>query len=82
VILAGSAALEPAASPFLDPSAGQLRGSIHGLSGAAAYEALRGARGDAIRSLNALTAGHIAIVSLMIVGAIFYGLKRAQGDKK
>jgi hypothetical protein len=76
--LAGSAALEPAASPYLDASAGQLAGSIHGLKGAAAYEALREAGGDATQRLNALAAGHLAIVSLIIAGAIFYGLNRAQ----
>jgi hypothetical protein len=82
VTLVGSAALEPAASPYLDTSAGQLRGSIHGLRGAASYEALRGVRGDATQRLNALAAGHTAIISLMILGAIFYGLKKAQGENE
>jgi hypothetical protein len=81
VVLAGSAALEPAASPFLDAGAGQLSGSIHGVSGAAAYEALRGLPSDATQRLNALAAGHLAIVFLMVVGATFYGLRRAQGDR-
>jgi hypothetical protein len=80
VTLGGSAALEPAASPYLDVGAGQLRGSIHGLRGAASYEALRGVRGDATQRLNALAAGHVAVVALMIVGAIFYGLKKARGE--
>jgi hypothetical protein len=81
VILVGSAALEPAASPYLEVGAGQLRGTVHGLKGAAAYEALRGTRGDATRRLNALAAGHVAVVGLMIVVATYCGLDRAFGEK-
>jgi hypothetical protein len=82
VIVAGSAAIEPAASPFLDASAGQLSGSIHGLKGAASYEALRDVPGDAAQRLDALAAGHLAIILLMIVGATFYGLQGIQGDRR
>jgi hypothetical protein len=82
VALVGSAALEPAASPYLDTSARQLRGSVHGLRGAATYEALRGGRGDATRRLNALAAGHIAVTGLILVGAIVYGLNSAFRENK
>jgi hypothetical protein len=82
VTLAGSAALEPAASPYLDASAGQLSGSVHGLREAASYEALRGAPGDATQRLNALAAGHLAAVGLIIVGAIVCGLDRAFRENK
>jgi len=79
-IVAGvSAALEPAASPYLDASAGQLEGTINGLSGAAAYEARRGLGGRATQRTNTLAAGHVAVVGLMILGAVFYavgGLRR------
>nr|HID15102.1 zinc ribbon domain-containing protein [Anaerolineae bacterium] len=79
-IVAGvSAALEPAASPYLDGSAGQLGGAINGLSGAAAYESLRGQGGQATQRLNALAAGHVAIVGLMVLGAVFYGLGGLRG---
>jgi hypothetical protein len=79
VVLAGSAAIEPAASPFLDPGAGQLSGSIHGVRGAASYEALRGVGGEAEQRLNALAAGHLAIILLMTAGALFYGLQGSRG---
>jgi len=82
-IVAGlSAALEPSASPYLDASAGQLGGAISGLSGAAAYETLRGSPAQATQRLNALTTGHVAIVGLMILGAIFYALGGLRGRKK
>ncbi len=73
-IVAGiSAALEPAASPYLDVSAGQLAGAISGLGGAATYERKRGIAEPATQwRLNALAMGHIAIVCLMIVGAALY----------
>jgi hypothetical protein len=76
-----SAALESAASPYLDVSAGQLKGAINGVSGAAAYEARRGTPNQATRELTALAAGHTAIVCLIVLGGIFYalsGLRRRQ----
>jgi hypothetical protein len=82
-ILAGlSAALEPSAGPYLDVSAGQLQGMINGLSGAAAYERLRGSAGHATQRLNALAVGHVAIVGLMILGAVSYtlGSPRRRGE--
>lgn len=79
-VLAGtSAALEPAASPYLETSAGQLNGAVSGLSGAAAYETLRGSRGQATHRLGALSLGHTATAALMLLGALFYafaGLRR------
>jgi hypothetical protein len=79
-IVAGvGAALEPAASPYLDMGARQLGGGMVGLSGAAAYETLRGSAGSATQRLNALAAGHVAIVGLMIIGALSHasgGLRR------
>jgi len=77
-----SAALEPVASPYLDDRAGQLRGMVSGLSGAASYEARRGVEGQATQRLNALAVGHIAIVGLTIVGALLYvfgGPRRREG---
>ncbi len=74
LVAVGSAALEPIASPYLDANAGQLRGAVHGFKGAAAYEALRGTAGGATQRLDALAAGHVAIVVLMIVGALIHAL--------
>ena len=77
-----SAALEPAAGPYLDASAKQLVGAVSGLSGAAAYETLHSPAGPATQRLNALTAGHVAIVGLMILGALFYMLGSPRGRGK
>lgn len=74
VATANSALLEPVTSPYLDINAGQLSAAVHGLRGAASYEALRGEQGDATRQLDTLAAGHIAVVALMIVGAAIYGI--------
>ena len=82
-IIAGtSALLEAAASPYLDANAGQLEGMISGLSGAAAYENRRGAEGQATEWLNALAAGHVAVIGLMLVGAVFYAFagRRKKGE--
>jgi hypothetical protein len=82
-VVAGiSAAMEPVASPYLDASARQLEGAINGLSGAAAYEALRGSAGQATQRLSALAVGHAAIVGLMIVGAVFHALSGLRGREK
>jgi hypothetical protein len=72
-IVAGvSAALGPVAGPYLD--AEQLGGAVSGLSGAAAYEALQGAPGQATGRFSALAAGHAVIVALMLAGAVIYTL--------
>ena len=81
LIAVGSAALEPVASPYLDANAGQLRGAIHGYKGAASYEALRGSLGSAAGRLDALAAGHIVIVILIVLGALIHALVRTEGEK-
>jgi hypothetical protein len=78
VALVVSAALEPVASPYVDGNAGQVSGHIHGLRGAASYESLRGTGGDATQRLNALAAGHLAVILLMVLGSIYHGLARFQ----
>ena len=77
----GSAALEPVASPYLDPNAGQVAGAIHGLAGAASYEALRETASDATERLDALAAGHLAIVMLVIVGALIHTISGPEEEK-
>ncbi len=74
VVAIGSALLEPVISPYLDASAGQLRAAVHGVTETAAYEDLRGARGEATQRLDALAAGHLAIVALIVVGAAVHGI--------
>ena len=75
-----SAALEPAASPYLDVHSRQLAGAVSGLSGAASYEKMRGSLNPATQwRLDVLTIGHIAIVGLLVLGAVLYapsGLRR------
>jgi hypothetical protein len=74
VVAGVSAALEAVASPYLDPNAGQLQGVISGLSEAAAYEDQHpGSEDHATQQLNALAAGHIAVIALMVVGAVLHG---------
>jgi len=77
-----SAALEPIASPYLDPSAGQLVGAINGVSGAAAYETRSAAPDRATRQLTVLAAGHTAIVCLIVIGGIFYALSGLRRRKQ
>jgi hypothetical protein len=82
-IVAGvGAALEPVASPYLDVGAGQLEGAIVGLSGAAAYENVRGRPGEATQRLNGLMVGHGAVVGLMIIGALIYAPGALRRRKK
>ncbi|RLC91790.1 MAG: hypothetical protein DRI79_02065 [Chloroflexi bacterium] len=78
VVAGVSAALQMAVSPYLDVSAGQLKGAIYGLSGAAAYETLRESGWRATQRLDALAAGHVAIVGLMLLGAVFYAFGGAR----
>jgi len=82
VVAGVSAALEPAVSPYLGANTGQLKGAIKGLSGAAAYEAHRGLEGQATQRINALAAGHAAVVGLMVLGAIIYAFGGSRGRKK
>ncbi len=72
LIAVGSAALEPFAGPYVDANAGQLRGAIYGYEGAASYETFRGALGRATQRLDALAAGHIVLVILIVLGALIH----------
>jgi len=83
VVAGVSAAAEIAASPYLDASTGQLSGAISGLRGAAAYENYRGIDdGQSAKRLNALAAGHAAVVVLMFVGAVIYTFVRPRREKR
>ncbi len=67
-----SAALEPAAAPYLN--AGALQAALYGLSGAAAYESESGLPGRATERLDALVAGHLAVIALILIGAVIHTL--------
>ena len=76
-LVAGVPALaEPAVQPYW--SAGQLRGVVAGLAGAAAYEQLQGTPGQAGQMLGALRTGMLVVAVLVItlnlgtfVGSLF-----------
>jgi len=78
-----SAALEIAASPYLDANADQLKGIVSGLGGAAAYEVQRGMVEETTHQLDALAAGHLVIVISMLAGAAIYafGGSRRRGKQ-
>jgi hypothetical protein len=83
-IVAGvSAALELPTSPYLEENAAQLKGSIRGLGEAAAYEDQLNSTISTPHRLNALVAGHIAIVGLIILGAIYGAIsgQRRSGER-
>ncbi|MEA3338957.1 MAG: hypothetical protein U9R15_03230, partial [Chloroflexota bacterium] len=82
VVAGVSAAVEAAASPYLDASAGQLRGTISGLREAAAYESHRGTGTQAAERLNAVAAGHAAIVILMLAGGVIHTLIRPRSREE
>ena len=82
VVAGVSAAVEAAASPYLDASAGQLRGTVSGLSGAAVYEKHRGTGVQAAERLNAMAAGHAAIVILMLAGGGIHTLIRPRSREE
>ena len=81
-----SAALEIAASPYLDANANQLKGVVSGLGGATAYEAQNnirhGTAEEPAHQLDALMAGHFVIIISMLVGAAFYIAVGTHGEKR
>lgn len=77
-----SAAVEPVAMPYLDVAAGQLAGAVSGLSGATYYEqVLRHAPGRASFATVALAAGHLSVVSLLVLGAFIFAVRGAFRSK-
>lgn len=75
VVAGVSARVEPMAAPYLDARSGQLRGMAAGLAGASAYEARLGSntRIDLYRfHLNSLGLAQLAVVGLMLLGAIVF----------
>ncbi|MBN1976245.1 MAG: hypothetical protein JW918_02490, partial [Anaerolineae bacterium] len=81
-----SAALEIAASPYLDANANQLKGVVSGLGGATAYETRIGTRPDVAEEpahqLDALMAGHMVVIVSMLAGAVVYAAAGTRGREK
>lgn len=63
-------------------NAGQLRGVIAGMPGAAEYEALVGKPGLGISGMDAQSIAHLVIVLFIIFGNITYFLERKRSQKK
>ncbi|MCF7796957.1 MAG: hypothetical protein K9N11_00815 [Lentisphaeria bacterium] len=63
-------------------NAGQLRGVIAGMPGAAEYEALVGKRGLGTSGMDAQSIAHLVIVLFIIFGNITYFLERKRSQKK
>lgn len=76
-VVAGiSAALEPVAAPYLDARAGQLQGVVGGLLGAAFYARDRGVSGGLMAWLDGLAAAHLAVIGLILIGAVAHLVQR------
>jgi hypothetical protein len=56
----------PEAFPYLD--AGQIKGVINGLVGAAEYEVLLGVSGDGQQRMTSQSAAHLMIIALIVLG--------------
>jgi len=84
VVACTSASLEPVVSPYLDVRADrQVAGAVSGLTAAAHYERLMAIEGGrATGRLNALAAGQVAVIGLMVVGAVGYALGGSRGRGK
>jgi len=63
-------------------NAGQLRGVIAGMPGAAEYEALIGKKGLGTSGMDAQSIAHLVIVLFIIFGNITYFLERRRSEKK
>jgi len=73
MVAAVSAAADPTVRPYynsIDPKAGQLRGLISGITGAAAYENRRQQPGRAVGSLAAQSVVHLGLVVAGLGGTL------------
>jgi len=70
IVYAPTAVIAPEAFNPLD--AGQIKGLLPGLQGAAAYERLLGRAGFATKAMGALSTSHILIILLIIAGNVGY----------
>jgi hypothetical protein len=75
VVAGVSAAVEPVAIPYADGDPAQLSAVVSGLRGAAAYEIERGGGGQITQQYNALAAGHVVVICLIVLGGILYAVE-------
>jgi len=77
IVAAVSAGAEPLVRPYYDPepAKAQIRGLVSGILGAAQYERQSGAAGVASGEMwDVLGWGLVAIIVMLIVGTLFYGV--------
>lgn len=81
-LLAGvSAAIEALVRPYYDMETRQIDGLVVGMAGAVDYErALDWLDGPAHVRLNGQLVGQLAVLVLIVMGILFYGLLRRGGD--
>ena len=72
--------IAPGLYPLL--RSGQINGLIGGLRGAAEYESLIGQKGRAVAGMDAQSATHVAIVTLVAICNIFYFSLRRQAKRQ
>jgi hypothetical protein len=67
--------MAPEAFPYLD--AGQIKGMLKGLVGAAEYETLLGVSGDGQQRMTSQSVAHVLIIALIILGNfVAFGVRR------
>ena len=64
--------------PYLQ--AGQLRGLLGGMAGAAEYEKLRGERGSATRGMDAQSLAHVFVALCIVAGNVVQWNRRRKGN--
>jgi hypothetical protein len=62
--------------PFVQ--AGQVKGLLQGLRGAAEYELLSGSAGIAAAGMDAQSLGHLLIIGSILVGNVAYFMSKKQ----
>ncbi len=76
-LLVGSVVVEvPASMPFVQ--AGQVKGMLQGLRGAAEYELLSGSPGVASAGMDAQSLGHLLIIGFIVVGNVAYIMSKKE----
>ncbi|MHB1459133.1 MAG: hypothetical protein ACYC0V_19675 [Armatimonadota bacterium] len=80
IIYAPTAVMAPEGFNPLD--AGQIKGMLTGMKGAAEYEKLIGKPGFATKGTGALSASHLLIIILIIIGNTGYIISRIQNKKE
>jgi hypothetical protein len=57
-------------------NSGQIKGMLQGLRGAAELELIIGSPSDAVKSMDALSVGHLVIILFIVLGNILFLLNR------